>query len=225
MSKSKAVAVLALAAVAALGAAWLFPSPPEAPVPENAGGHSLPQEAAKPLQADLPPNRPPDLPALAARLGAGVLPPTAEQIEEERRVEREQVAEAMHSLRSPEVEERIGAVQQLAAYPTREAELQLERTLAGDSAAAVREAAALGLAYFRSPDSRTIEALLQRMLDASPDVRDAALQTLEGYLNGLDAASEPFRRIRKGLSRLAKSGKLAPETRRGVRELLTDIED
>lgn len=222
MTKRQAIPALTVAALAVLAATHLPPPPTTAESAPARAAEPSPAKAIAETPNPQAPPLPPDLQALAGRLGAGTLPPTPAQIEEERRVEREQVADAVKSLRSPDVEERVGGAQQLAAYPTREAERQLAAALAGDADPAVREAAALSLAYAQAPESRTIDALLHGLLDVSEEPRAAALQTLEGYLNRMDAESAGFRRIRKGLAGILKSRKLAGETRQGIRDLLAD---
>lgn len=179
-----------------------------------------PAQAAS--KASQPASLPPDLHALAARLGAGGVPPTPEQIAEERRVEREQVSEAIRALESAAPEERAGGAQQLGAYPTREAERRLAGALAEDTAAGVREAAAQSLAFVKEPDAGTIRALLKSLLDGSPAVRAAALQALATQLNHLDPESPAFRRIRKGLAGVVKTRKLDKAFRQDVRDLLAD---
>lgn len=193
--------------------------------PETIAQNAFVEPPIKPFKSALSPAKPPDLQSLAGRLGAGVLPPTPEQIAEERRVEHEQVADALASLRSLDMDERIGGVQQLAAYPTREAERRLVKTLAADASGAVRAAAAESLAQVKKLQPDSVEALLGAMLDGDPEVRAAVLSTLQVYVNTLDPESEPFRQVRKGLAKLVKSGHLDKESRLSIKDLLKDFGD
>ena len=207
-----------LATLAGLaGARFLdFPALPSSP---DAKSIHAPEKAARaPLRAL-------DLQALTGRLDAGALPPTPEQLKEERRIDNEQVAEAVHSLHSRHITERVGGAQQLAAYPTREAERQLRAALAADKTPEVREAAAQSLAYIEAPETQTIAVLVKALKDGAPEVRFAALQVLEGYLNGLDVEAAGFRRIHQGLRSLLNGRGLDRETAESIRELLDGTVD
>jgi HEAT repeat protein len=161
---------------------------------------------------------------MAARLGSsGAVALTPEQIAEDRRIDAEQVAEAAKALASPDAERRLGAVQQLGAYPTAEAEKMLVSALAKDRAEEVRAEAARSLALVKEPAPRTIEALLAAATGKSPDNRDAALETLQGYLGRLEADSAAFKKILRSLQGLARSGKLDPESRQALRDWLRDF--
>lgn len=223
MNKTQ-VSVLAILFVAAALAGFRllsWPAPPASTVSQAVNPpKAMPAEISN---SSLPSIQPPDLRELAGRLGAGTVPPTPEQIAEERRVEREQVAVALASLRSADADERVGGAQQLGAYPTREAEQRLAEALAGDKSGAVRAAAAQSLAFVKEPRSRGIKALLRAVLEGDPEVRAAALDTLQGYLNGLDPESQAFRQVRKGLAGLAGTERLDRETRATLRELLADF--
>lgn len=216
-----AVALVLLAAVL-----WFLSLPPSPQwVPKSLAMYEVSKPPAKASSPDASPVHLPDLRVLAGRLGAGTVLPTPEQIAEERRVEQEQVADALRSLKSSDVDERVGGVQQLAAYPTKEAEKRVAEALAGDKSAAVRVAAALSLLSFKAPHRNSVKVLLEAVLDRDAAVRAAALDTLQGYLNGLDPESKAFRQVRKGLAGLATSGRLSRETRATLRELLADFSE
>jgi hypothetical protein len=221
MNKVPHLTAILLVIAAALVLAWFRSAPPVVTAPDQ----STAQTAAPALAANPPPTAtaPPDLAALAGRLGAGAIPPTPEQLEEERRVEQEQVAFALRALGSPDAGERVGGAQQLSAYPTREAEQHLTRALTGDKSAAVRAAAAASLAFIKEPRPDSIKALLGAVQDRDAEVRDTALQTLAGCLNGLPSNSPAYWRIYRGLAGLAQSGRLAPATRAAIKQLLADF--
>lgn len=223
MNKIQASVLAALFVAAALVGFRLlaWPVPPASTIsqvvtPPKAMPAEIPNSRLPSIQS-------PDLRELAGRLGAGAAPPTPEQIAEEQRIEREQVAAALASLRGADADERVSGAQQLGAYPTREAEQGLAEALAGDKSGAVRAAAAQSLAFVKEPRPRGVKTLLGAVLDSDPEVRAAAIDTLQGYLNGLDPESQAFRQIRKGLAGLARSGRLDRDTRATLRELLAEF--
>ncbi len=166
------------------------------------------------------PSMRPDLTALSARLGAGAIPPTAEQIEEQRRMVGERVERAIALLDSRDTAKKIIGVEQLAAYPTREAEQRLALALAEEDAAEVRAGAARALVYVMEPDRQGISALLKAVADRRAEVRATALQTLAAYLNRLDRGSIRFRQIVEGAKQLAQCGRLDKDTRGMLGELV-----
>lgn len=200
---------------AALGAVIALPGLP------SRAADAAPPFPAKPAESE--PGearlaRPPDLGELAARLG-GAPPSTPEQRAEQRRIEREQVSLALRQLRGVSAEERLTAVEQLSAYPTQAAERALARALAGDSAADVRSAAARGLGQVQAPAPETFRALLRAVRDPHPEVRHAALETLEIQLSREDRSAVRLSRVRKQLRALAG----APTTDRHTREAILDF--
>lgn len=181
-------------------------------------------ESARPAPAGASiANPPPDIRALAARLGpAGMAPLTPAQRAEERQTYAEQAAIALAWLRSTERHVRVEGAEQLGAYPTAEAGKALAKSLAQDPSPEVRAAAAASLAYFQRPGEAAIRNLLAALRDVSAEVRQAALGTLEVYIEVLDADSATRRRILRELGKLAKSRRLDPEMKADLRELLAD---
>jgi hypothetical protein len=168
--------------------------------------------------------RPPDLPTLMARLGnGGGVPPTPEQLAEQKRMVDGQVADAVALLDSGDTARKVEAAEQLAAYPTQESERRLARALAEEKAPEVRIAAARALAQVANPERASVAALLRALSAPQAEVHEAALQALAGYLNRLDSSAARFREIRAGLAKFAKSKPLDPERRRAVRELLARL--
>lgn len=209
MSKILAL-TLAGAGVALVGAVAFLRAP-------DSGQGAAPVAVPAP-RPDMP--RPPDLPALMARLGNGGAPPTPEQLAEQKRMVDGQVADAVALLDSGDAAQKVEAAEQLAAYPTPAAERRLARALAEEKAPDVRAAAARALAQVANPEPASVAALLGAVPAPGDEPQAAALQTLAAYLNRLDPSSARFRDIRLRLSKLAKSKRLSAERRQAVRELL-----
>lgn len=180
-----------------------------------AGTHSLPEEAVR----STPP--PIDLSVLAQRASN---PPvlTPEQIEEDKRIDNEQVALAGEWLRSINPRQRIDGAEQLSAYPTAEAEKLLVDALVTDIAPEVRSAAAQSLAAFERPTQAAVAALLAAVEDENEDVRLSALNTLENIAAGEETGSPRYKKILAGLKKAAKSGRVPSETREAIRDFLQD---
>lgn len=162
-----------------------------------------------------------DVASLVERLTMPI-PLTIEQIMEEQRMEKEQVNTALDWLNSADPKQRIVGAEQLGAYPTAEAEKALADALNKDDDSEVRVAAATSLANFLEPGAAAIRGLLSVLLNPSEDVRDAALGTLDIYLQTLDADSARHRQIITGLRKLAKSPHLDRATRDNLRDLLAN---
>jgi len=164
---------------------------------------------------------PRELQALAER--AGSPPPlTPEQIEEDARIDEEQVALAREWLESADPRERIGGAEQLAAYPTPDAELLLVNALATDPDPQVRRAAAQSLEAFEAPTEQTIAALLAGLQDESEEVQMSAWATLEGLVLNEEDDSMRARQIITGLEEKVSSTRLAADTRDAILEFLED---
>lgn len=137
-----------------------------------------------PVVADNPPSTeprlpPPSLQALAAGIGNSSIP---EQSEVDIIVD-DQVRSASDELNSLETDTRIGAIEQLAAYPNRESERLIADVLRADSDDNLRSAAASALASIRNPSRETLLAVTAATVDFSEAVRQSALSTLEIYFN------------------------------------------
>lgn len=146
---------------------------------------------------------------------------TEEQIREDQRMEAEQVADALGWLKSEDGQKRLEGAEQLSAYPTPEAGEALVKTLGKDRSAEVRTAAALSLAHFEQPGDAMVKSLLAALReDPAGEVREAALSTLEIYLEILDPESAQSRQIIKALGKLAKSRGLDPAIRASLEDLL-----
>lgn len=162
-----------------------------------------------------------DLQALAER--AGSPPPlTPEQIKEDARIDAEQVALARQWLESADSKQRVDGAEQLAAYPTPEAEMLLIDALATDPDPQVRSVAAQSLEVFEQPTEQTIAALLTALQDENEEVQMSAWATLEGIVSKEEDDSVRARQIIAGLKEKATSAGLATDTREVILEFLQD---
>lgn len=203
--------VLLLAAGGYLASRWWTPygpPPPPASAPQ--------QEAPVPRQAM------PDLQGLARQAMGDRAPLTPAQAEEERQTIQSQVAAAAESLNSIDAEERIGGAEQLAAYPTGEAEQLLAKAIVTDTEAEVRTAAIQSLLAFKSLSDKTVKVLLQAVEDNAEEVRYSALNTLQALLAKQDRGSARYRAIIAELKRKSQDQRLAKETRRSIKEFIRD---
>lgn len=162
----------------------------------------------------------PDLRELATRMGASAPPPGAEHLAEQRRIEQEQIAQALESLNSADPLLRRAGVEQLAAYPGPEAQRALVQALRDDADPAVRLAAATSLGRVRAPDETVIKVLLAAIGQPGPDIAFMALNTLGAYLRQPGLPAGQRRQIRAGLERWRHTRNLDRELRESVNRLL-----
>lgn len=164
---------------------------------------------------------PVDVRMLAEQFGSSpVLTP--EQVEEDKRIDDEQVAVAGEWLRSIDVQQRIDGAEQLSAYPTAEAEKLLVDALITDIDPEVRSAAAQSLAAFESPTEAAVAALLAALEDKNEEVRLSALNTLESIATAEETGSRRYKKILAGLKKAAKSKRVPSETREVIHDFLLD---
>lgn len=162
-----------------------------------------------------------DWTALAERLAAPS-PLSSEQVEEDERVDAEQVASARRWLESPDPAQRIVGAEQLSAYPTPEAEVLLRQALAADPDPEVRSAAADSLEHFDEPTAAAIASLLSALEDPENPVRRSAFSTLQGLMAEEPADSPTYQEIATGLKRKQASRRVDKKTRRLIADFLSD---
>lgn len=149
-------------------------------------------------------------------------PLTQEEEIDEEQTDAEQVLEALESLKSKDPDERVTGVEQLAAFPTAEAEQQLVVTMAGDADADVRSAAAQSLGQFETVSDASLDALLKALEDKSEDVQISALDSIESVASDLESDSLRFKKIVAELKKRKSMKKLKVETRQSIKEFLED---
>ncbi|WP_045225480.1 HEAT repeat domain-containing protein [Methyloterricola oryzae] len=181
---------------------------------------SSPAPVAKATPAAAP--APPVLPHAEEIQAQAVQAPTPEDEEDEAQIDAEQVLEALESLKSTDPEERVAGVEQLAAFPTAEAEQQLLITLAGDSSADVRSAAAQSLGQFENLSDGIMTALLKALEDQDEDVQVSALDAIESLVSDMEANEPRLKQVLSTLKKLQSSKKLRADTRQGIKEFLED---
>lgn len=133
-----------------------------------------------------------------------------------------QVAAAGEALRQLDPAERIGGAEQLAAYPTREAEALLIEALATDRDPQVRQAAAQSLQAFRTPGAKATTALLAALADENPAVASSAFGALQAHLARQDRSAARYKSLLKDLQRRAKDRAIAKEVRQEISDFLRD---
>lgn len=162
----------------------------------------------------------PDLRELATRMGAAVPPPGAEHFAVQRRIEQEQIGQALESLNSTDPLLRRAGAEQLGAYPGTEAQQALAKTLRDDPDPEVRLAAATSLGRVRAPDETVIKALLSVIGQSRDDIAAMAVHTLGAYLRQPGLPAGHRRHIRTGLEHWSRSRALAPQRREIIKQLL-----
>ena len=165
----------------------------------------------------------PELPQLAAMAASGFAAmPTAEQLEEEKRVDDEQVALAKEWLDDVKIDKRIMGAEQLAAYPTEEAAIYLLSALKNDSEAEVRAAAAASLSYFNDPNNKLFTALLAALRDSDEEVRFNAFASLQALLDRAVEQPKTIRSVHGKLKLLVRDKFLAEDIKDSIRAYLSD---
>ncbi len=173
-------------------------------------------ESPRPSAPTLPP---PNLPALAAALNGAS---AADSEEEDSQTLDLQVQSAREELNSADVDTRLGAIEQLAAYPTREAEQLLTTVLQTDSDDDLRTAAATALSSLRDPGRESVAALSLASIDQNETLRQSALTTLEIYITREAYGSTRTVTILRELERLLKQRKLAASTKEELIEFIRE---
>lgn len=188
----------------------------------TAASTPVPAPAAPVVKVPVKPAPSVDLTSLAERAAA---PPALTQVQaqEEEETEEAQVAQARVWLESLNPEERVQGAEQLAAYPTREAEKLLVHALVNDAEAEVRNTAAMSLGYVEKPSEETIHALLAAVEDADEEVSINALSTLEDYLLNEEEGSPGYKKLLGQLKSKAHSHSLSQETRETLKGILEDL--
>lgn len=116
---------------------------------------------------------------------------------------------------------RVGALQQLAAYPNKESEGILLRALQTDRDESVRSAAAEALSSVSKPGKSTVSAVVAASADPSGQVRTHALMTLEVWVEREPYGSARTKAILEQLRQQLKR-RLKVSTRADIRDFLAD---
>jgi hypothetical protein len=167
-------------------------------------------------------NLPIDLQGLAAAVTSSREQENSDSTLGDEAIIREQVADAAASLRDARPEERITGAEQLAAYPTPEAERLLVHTLKTDTAAEVRSTAAASLREIENPDRKTLTALFDALEDPTETVQQSALDTLTDFVLRLDSDSKRYRKLIASLKKTLTTKKLATDVREDLKAFLND---
>jgi len=143
-------------------------------------------------------------------------------LQDEIKLEEEQITTAMELINSADNEERIEGIELLGAYPNPESEAILTQLLTNDEASDIRNVAALSLGTFEVLVDSTIHDLISALADESEDVRFSALSTLENHMLGLEEVSDSRKRIHSQLTAKTLSSELPQDTRDALTDILSD---
>ena len=157
-------------------------------------------------------------------LGQGARFPTAEELEQEKNFNAQQVELAGQWLKSPDVHQRIMGAEQLSAYESPESEQRLTDALRQDAAPEVRIAAAQSLALFKKLSDSTVDALLKALDDADKGTRIATLNTLLTYAFLVNADTKKSGHLLAKLRKKVRSGHLNKDVRESLQAFIKDQE-
>lgn len=160
---------------------------------------------------------PPNLQALATGLNVAANP---EEESESNPIIELQVQSASEELKSSDIDTRIGAIEQLAAYPNQESERLIVNILQTDSDETLRSTAANALSALRNPGRETLSVLTVAAADPSEAVRQSALMTLEIYVNREPYGSSRTKIILQELGQRLKRRNLSGSARKELLEFI-----
>ena len=154
--------------------------------------------------------------------GQGARAPTQDELEQEKKFDAKQVEKAAQHLKSADKYQRIAATEQLNAYQTVAAESYLVATLTHDSAAEVRQSAALSLSMYKHLSEAGFAALLTALTDVDSHTSQAALDTLIIFTTHQAGNEQLFKRLLAKLQKKAHSKRLNKERRASLQAFIDD---
>jgi hypothetical protein len=149
-------------------------------------------------------------------LGQGARLPTAQELEQEKKFNAQQVELASRWLKSPDAHQRIIGAEQLSAYDTPESEQYLAATLHYDADPEVRKTAAQSLSSFKNFSDPTIEALLEALGDTNESTRIATLYTVFSYALVISPDPKKSRELLTKVRGKVRSGHLESDVRENL---------
>lgn len=158
---------------------------------------------------------------MAELMGRGVQQPTAEQIQEEKQVEQEQVETAVEWLHDTDSEQRLIGAEQLSAYPTLEAEKNLRKSLLGDFDSRVRAAAARSLGAFKVLTPQTQTALFKALQDED-NVAQNSLDVLMHHFLIQEANTKKHRNLANAFLKQSHNKHLSKVIQEALQNFLLD---
>ncbi|MDP3333997.1 MAG: HEAT repeat domain-containing protein [Methylococcaceae bacterium] len=193
------------------------PIPPELVPPVAEIPKQLAPEAP-PKQLDTPAPQP-NLQALSSGLNAKKEPEA--EMEAEPIVER-QIRSAQKELKSADIGTRVDAIDQLAAYPTKASEQLLVSTMQANNNEEIRISAADALSSVRHPNKATVSALIVAASANNYELRDAALMTLDIYINREPYGSKRTKTILQDLRGTLKRKQLSSIAREDIADFISE---
>jgi len=191
------------------------PIPPE-PAPPIA---EIPKQPAPPPPAPAPVAPPPNLQSLSAGLKANNEPKA--ETNSDPIVDR-QIRSAQKELKSADIGTRVDAIDQLAAYPTKASEQLLVSTMQTNNNEEIRISAADALSSVRHPNKTTVSALIVAASANNYELRDAALMTLDIYINREPYGSKRTKTILQDLRGRLKRKQLTSIAREDIADFISE---
>jgi len=189
------------------------PIPPE-PAPPTA---EIPKQPAPPTPAPVAP--PPNLQSLSAGLKANK--ELKAETEADPIVDR-QIRSAQKELKSADIATRVDAIDQLAAYPTKSSEQLLVSTMQTNNNEEIRISAVDALSSVRNPNKITVSALVVAAGANNYELRDAALMTLDIYINREPYGSKRTKMILQNLRGTLKRKQLSSLAREDIADFISE---
>lgn len=189
------------------------PIPPE-PAPPTA---EIPKQPAPPAPPPVAP--PPNLQALSSGLKA---PKKTEAKTKAAPIVDRQIRSAQKELKSADIGTRVDAIDQLAAYPTKASEQLLVSTMQTNNNEEIRISAADALSSVRHPNKATVTALIVAASANNYELRDAALMTLDIYINREPYGSKRTKTILRDLRGTLKRKQLSSIAREDIADFISE---
>jgi hypothetical protein len=199
--------------IAGVGVIFMFTQPLTPTPPEKVVAEPTPLPAKPPKQL---PGIPQEM------LGQAQAFPSEEQLEEERRVEQQQITAAKQALFDKNPQMRVAGIEQLAGFISTDSEKSVRDVLLSDKDVEVRAVAAMQLYNFKQPSTETINALLAALQDEAP-VSENALNTLANQFQVQESNSQQYMSVSKALQKKLQDKHVSKTIKESIRYLLQDI--
>lgn len=191
------------------------PIPPE-PAPPTA---EIPKQPAPPAPPPAPVAPPPNLQALSPGLKTKKGPEAETKAAP---IVDRQIRSAQKELKSADIGTRVDAIDQLAAYPTKASEQLLVSTMQTNNNEEIRISAADALSSVRHPNKATVSALIVAASANNYELRDAALMTLDIYINREPYGSKRTKMILQNLRGTLKRKQLSSLAREDIADFISE---
>lgn len=189
------------------------PTPPE-PAPPTA---AIPKQPVSPPPTSVASS--PNLQGLSSGLKA---PKKTEAKTKAAPIVDRQIRSAQKELKSADIGTRVDAIDQLAAYPSKASEQLLVSTMQTNNNEEIRISAADALSSVRHPNKATVSALIVAASANNYELRDAALMTLDVYINREPYGSKRTKTILRDLRGTLKRKQLSSIAREDIADFISE---